>query len=214
MVTYVDDTAQAATTYDYRVAAFNATGNSDYSNVVQVVVPSAPAAPTALTATVQAGPQVTPSLDRQCHQRDRIRRGAVHRWRDLRSDCHAGSSGRTGNTTYVDTTVQDGLTLHLPGGRHQRGGAVGLLEPGHRQHPANGSVQPDRAARSSTRYANIPQVLLQWADRSTNETGFVIERCTTVSSTNLTCVGAYALIATAPAGRHQHRGHRIHVHRR
>lgn len=45
IATYVDSTVALATSYDYRVRAFNAAGNSAYSNIVTIAVPGAPPPP-------------------------------------------------------------------------------------------------------------------------------------------------------------------------
>ncbi|HEX8253140.1 MAG TPA: fibronectin type III domain-containing protein, partial [Thermoanaerobaculia bacterium] len=54
LTSYRDSTVAASTTYRYRVFAFNATGNSVSSNIVQITTPppATPAAPTALNANV------------------------------------------------------------------------------------------------------------------------------------------------------------------
>lgn len=51
VVTYKDDTAEHGKTYGYRVCAYNAAGNSDYSNEVTIKAPDdpRPAAPSGLT---------------------------------------------------------------------------------------------------------------------------------------------------------------------
>jgi hypothetical protein len=53
VITYADTTVAAVATYTYRVRAFNAGGNSPYSNGAEATTPTetAPAAPTNLTAT-------------------------------------------------------------------------------------------------------------------------------------------------------------------
>jgi hypothetical protein len=59
VTTYVDNTAQPATTFGYRVYAFNALGNSLFSNTTTVVVPAAPAAPTNLILTLLNPPRIS-----------------------------------------------------------------------------------------------------------------------------------------------------------
>jgi len=58
-ISYVDLAVSAGVTYSYRMAAFNAGGPSAYSNTASVTIPAPPAAPSGLTATLQAGPQVS-----------------------------------------------------------------------------------------------------------------------------------------------------------
>jgi len=51
--TFTDITVAPGISYNYRVAAANASGLSPYSNVILIVVPTMPAAPSGLTATGQ-----------------------------------------------------------------------------------------------------------------------------------------------------------------
>lgn len=54
-VTYLDTTIATGVTYTYRVFAQNIAGPSGYSNMPQVIVPTAPAAPSAFAATTVLG---------------------------------------------------------------------------------------------------------------------------------------------------------------
>ncbi|HYO78260.1 MAG TPA: fibronectin type III domain-containing protein, partial [Thermoanaerobaculia bacterium] len=58
---YRDSTVSASTVYRYRVFAFNNTGNSTSSNIIQITTPAptTPAAPTALNSTVTSGSSLT-----------------------------------------------------------------------------------------------------------------------------------------------------------
>jgi hypothetical protein len=58
-ISYVDLAVSGGNTYYYQVAAFNVGGSSAYSNTASVTIPATPAAPSGLTATLQAGPQVS-----------------------------------------------------------------------------------------------------------------------------------------------------------
>jgi hypothetical protein len=111
VVTYVDNTGQPATTYDYRVMAVNAAGNSPYSNVVQVVLPAAPAAPTNLTLTLLANP----TRVRLTWQDNATNETAfvIERSTDgvnFAQIFTLGPRAGTGIVTWVDTTVQLGFT--------------------------------------------------------------------------------------------------------
>ena len=59
---YTDTTVAVNTTYQYRVFAFNAVGNSLASNIATVVVPARPLAPTNLLLTVQGSLTVGPRI--------------------------------------------------------------------------------------------------------------------------------------------------------
>ena len=89
-----------------------------------------PAAPTNLTATLQAGPQVSLTwTDNATNETgfvvERSTNGGA-----FTQIATAPARNNTGNVTYVDTTDRAGQHLHLPGGGGERRRAVGLLERG------------------------------------------------------------------------------------
>ena len=110
VIKYVDTTAQPATTYSYRVAANNALGNSTYSNTVQVIVPAPPAAPTNLTATQQPGLRMNLTWRDNANNESSF---IVERSTDgtnFTQIAFPPARNGTGNVTYVDTTIQPGIT--------------------------------------------------------------------------------------------------------
>jgi FtsP/CotA-like multicopper oxidase with cupredoxin domain len=110
VTTWVDTTGLPATTYDYRVYAFNTLGPSLFSNTATVVVPAAPAVPTNLTLTPLSGPRVSLTFRDNANNEtgfiveQAVDGGAFAVLTTL------GPRNNVGNVTYVDTTVAFGHT--------------------------------------------------------------------------------------------------------
>jgi FtsP/CotA-like multicopper oxidase with cupredoxin domain len=178
VTTYVDSTGTLNNTYAYRVAAFNALGNSPYSNTVQV---SPPVAPTSLTAVLTNGPTIT--LGWQDNSNNET--GFIVE----RSD-NGGAFTQIGTTlvgiaTYVDSTGTQNNTYAY---------RVAAFNPlGNSPYTNTVQVSPPAAPTSLTAVLTLgPTISLGWTDNSTNATGFIVER-----SDN---GGAFTQIGTTIAG--------------
>ena len=171
-VNYVDDTVLPGNTYDYRVCAMNGIIVSGNSNTASVIVPAVPAAPTSLTATVQAGPQVSLNwMDNATSETGFVVERAVNGGAFTQLATPAANAG-TGAVNYVDTTVVAGNTYDYR--VHAVSGPIASAN----SNTANVIVPAAPTAPTSlaaTLQAG-PQVSLTWMDNATSETGFVIER--------------------------------------
>jgi len=198
--TFTDPTANANTAYLYRIVAQNTVGyGAEFpSMTVQsfsaTVGVNAPAAPTTLTATLQAGPQVSLTW------RDNATNEAgfvIQRSTDGVTFVQIGTAparNNTGNVTFVDATAPTGLTSTY------RVAAVNIAGTSAFSNSAAVPVPAMPAAPSSLTAANGPNgggnsrsVILNWTDNASNETGFTIQRATNAAFTsglNTATVGA------------------------
>jgi hypothetical protein len=176
------------------------------SNTVGPVLTGAsvpvPANPTNLTATVQAGPQVTLAWrDNATNETGfSVQRctgaGCAADPLNFAEIAVAPPRNNRGNTSYVDTTVVAGTTYAyqvyavnstvlsaLPAGP-----TGDVVVPAVPAAPTSFTV-----AVSTTRQGNNYPATLTWLDNATNETGFTVERATNLSfTTGLTTLTAPA----------------------
>jgi hypothetical protein len=190
--TFSDTTTVPGVPYAYRVVLFNAAGEIASNEVT--VVPLAPAAPTNLTATPQAGPQVSLSwIDNAFNETSFLIERAANGGAFTTLATTAANSG-TGTVTYVDQTVLPGTTYTY---RVSAVNADGTSAP---TSTASASV-PAVPATPTNLVATVqtgPQVGLSWTDNATNETGFVIQRSVNGGAfTQLATVAALAGTGTA-----------------
>lgn len=191
---YTDMTALPTTTYSYRIAAYNAAG--DTTSTAILVGPAGvtpPAAPSALTATLQAGPQVSLTWrDNAANETGFVVERAVAGILNFIPVGAPPARSNTGNVIYVDATVQPGTDYVY---------RVKAVNGGGASADANFpivSVPPVPAA--PTGLNGIPSlvnnkgaVMVGWTDASNNETGFTIQRATNVTFTaNLNSVNVGA----------------------
>lgn len=200
VLSFTDPTANATTPYLYRIVAKNTVG---YGNGFPTLSPQSvsatagvnqPSAPTNLTATLQAGPQVSLTWrDNATNETgfviERSANGGA-----FAQIATAPARNNTGNVTYADTTVQPGTTYAY------RVAAVNIAGASTYATSAAVSVPAMPAAPSNFTAANGPNgsgnsrsVILSWTDNSNNETGFTIQRATNAAFTaglNTVTVGA------------------------
>jgi C1A family cysteine protease len=184
ITTYSNSNLTGNTTYTYKVRAYNAGGNSGYSNTVSVTTPfpSHPAAPSNLTATAVSSSQIdlswTDNSDNETGFMIERCAGTTCSYISLGSNATSYSDkGLTSNTIYTykikasnsggdsaysDSATATTLTVSLP----------------------SAPINLTATAISKT------QIKLSWVDTSNNETGFKIERCQGSGCTN------FAQIAT------------------
>lgn len=196
--TYSDTIGNTSSAFYYRVFAYNTVGDTEltafptvtqdsgFSNVVTVgtVQVLVSASPTELTAAVKPGPQVLLTWrDKSNNETGFViqRATGTGPFIDL---VNVNSVNGTGNITYSDTTVTPGndytyrIAAVNAAGRSAYSPTAGvtLISP-----PAAPTLVKAFAASSGTRNA---KVTLTWADSSTNETSFVIERSTSPEFTS------------------------------
>jgi len=188
---YVDPTSNAATAYQYRVVAQNAVGYGGALPSLTVTSTSAtlgvnpPAPPTSLTATFQAGPQVSLTWrDNATNETGFV----IERSTDgvtFSQIATAPARANTGNVTYIDTTIIPGATYTY------RVAAVNVAGTSAYSNPAAVPVPAVPAAPGNLTAANGPNgggnsrsVILTWQDLSNNETGFTLQRATNATFTS------------------------------
>ena len=184
--TFTDTTLNPLLPYSYRVVVFNAAGDTA-SNAVLTAPLQTVAAPTALTATLQAGPQVSLAwTDNATDETGFVVQRSDNGGAFATIATPAANPG-TGNVTYVDTTVLPGNTY-----AYQVCAVNGSLASAF-SNTASVSLFPVPSAPTNLVAAVQagPQVRLTWTDTATNETGFVVQR-----SDN---GGAFTTIATPAA---------------
>ena len=186
-VTFTDTTVRAQTaaqTYTYRVAASNVAGNSAYSNTASITVGvvALPAAPSALSATLQAGPLVSLSwTDNAVNETGFVIQRSTNGGTFTQIAIASALSG-TGTVTFNDTnnmmptaagaTYAYRVAATNAGGTSAFSNTASVTEPPLPAAPSNFGVVngPNRNKQRS--------VILTWADNSTIESGFTVERAT------------------------------------
>jgi hypothetical protein len=185
--TYTDTTIALQTlpaTYTYRVAAVNPVGSSAYTvpagiYVTQVVVP---AAPTAMTAVLQAGPQVALTWkDNADNETGFVIQRSTDGTNFSPLGTFAASAGTGSVVATVDATVMPSFTAVTytyrvaatnPGGTSAFTNIAAVTVPAMPLAPSN------LLAVNGPNKNRARSVVLVWSDNSGNETSFTIQRAT------------------------------------
>lgn len=184
--TYEDKNLKPRTHYYYRIRAVNAAGPSPYSNTADATTPdSPPAAPARLTATAVSNSQInlawTDGSDNETgFELERSSDGTT--WTKI-ADLPANTTtysntGLTPNTRYVY--------------RVRAVNAVGQSVYSNVAEETTPDVPPMAPARLTATAVSTSQINLAWADLSTNERGFEVERGSSAT-------GTFTKIADLPA---------------
>jgi len=183
----------ASTTYQYRVCAYNSIGDSGYSNTATATTPAPPptipVTPSSLTATAASASSIN------------------LQWADNSPD-ETGfkierAPGTTGSFTQIDT-VGAGVTSYSNSGltgsttfqyrvrAYNTAGNSAYTNTATATTPAPPPTIPVAPSGLTATAASASGINLQWADNSSDETGFKIERApgTSGSFTQLAIVGA------------------------
>jgi fibronectin type 3 domain-containing protein len=168
---WADSDVEASTSYDYRVYAFNAVGNSGYSNVVTATtLPNPPNAPSELTATA------TSQTDIQLTWRDNSTtetRFEVQRSTDGGANFTLLASLGTNTTSYLDSGLTANTTYQYKVRAENAGGLSDF------SNIASATTRPPAPAAPSgltVKVISAHELSLSWVDNSNNETEFRIER--------------------------------------
>ena len=177
--TYSDTGLALATTYSYRVKAFNGAGNSDYSNIATVSTASPPQTQFVLTATTQNASQIYLSwnippnnvlgfrIDRCVGAPCTNFTPLVVLGASVSSYIDSGlPSGVTHNYRITAITNNDTIVSNVAS-------ATTLANPGAPSNLVAETLSPS-------------QIRLKWVDNSSNEVGFRIERCLGAGCENFT----------------------------
>src|SRR6266498_462740 len=186
VTTYSNTGLAASQSYSYRVRANNGAGSSGYSNTATATTSlTAPAAPTNLLATAVSSSQINLSWTDNATTEDGFQ---IER-------CLGGSC-----TTFVEIT-----TLGANSTTYQNTGLLSNTSYSYRVRAYNALAQ---SGYSNTASAITPQTLplapsslatnvissaeidLSWIDNSTNESEFLIERCTGSGCTTFTQIAS------------------------
>ncbi len=157
------------TTYTFRVRAFDARGNSDWSNEVTITLVSLPGAPTNLTATVASATRVDLSwTDNASNETGFI----LERRAGLGDFVQVAAVG-AGVTTFSDSGLTPG-TAHT--WRVRACNAGGNSDWSNLAEATTASVRVPAAPSNLTATLTGGHVLLRWSDNTSDETGFRLER--------------------------------------
>ena len=170
-----DGTVEPDTTYTYRILAFNGAGNSAYSNEAQGVTPPAPSgppnAPSSLVATAVSGSAIDLAWTDNSDNEDGFRlerKGPGDTWGEIRLTA-------ANVTTYADTGLASSTTYTYRVRATNSSGNSAFSN----EAMATTRVSPPAAPQNLTATAvSRTQVNLAWLDRSSDETGFKVERRT------------------------------------
>ena len=177
-VTDTDTTAVPGHTYQYRAAAANGFVLSDWSNVASVTTVAPPAAPTSLKASLGRGLQVLLSWQDNATNETGFTIERADNGGAFGQIGTLGALKKTGKVTFTDSTVLPGHTYSyrvaamLGTELSPYSGTAGAVVPAVPAAPSNVTVSVIRNGASD-------RVTLHWTRNSTNNTGFVIQRCTT-----------------------------------
>ena len=183
---YSDTSCSASTPYYYRVRAYNANGNSAYSNEANDTTLTDPSdAPSGLSATAVSNSRIDLSWTDNASNEDEFRlerkTGASGTYFQI------GTAGADA-TSYADTSCSAFTTYYYRVRAYNADGNSAYSNEANDTTFADPSVAP--SGLSATAVSNS-QIDLSWTDNSTGEDGFKIERSTGAA-------GPYSQIATVP----------------
>ena len=184
---YASTGLAASTAYYYRVRAYNATGNSGYSNEAYGVTWSAvPAVPTSLTATAASSSRIdlrwTDNSSNESGFKIERKTGASGSWGEI-ATVAANATG------YASTGLAANTAYYYRVRAYNATGNSGY------SNEANGltwSAVPAVPTSLTATAVSSSRIDLRWTDNSSNESGFKIERKTGAS-------GAWTEVGTAAA---------------
>jgi PKD repeat protein len=181
---YSDLTVTGSATYRYRVLAYNSGGNSDYSNVASATTPAPPPPPPAPSSLVANGA----SYDRvdltwQESSSDALY-FAIERCQDSGSPCGDFQLYTYSySASFQDYGVSPSSTYRYRVYAVGIGGNSGYSNVAVATTPA--PPPPPAAPTNVTATAvSTSQINLSWQDNSSDEWGFVVERCVGAGCTN------------------------------
>ncbi len=168
VITYSNTGLTGATTYRYRVIAFNAGGDSAPSNTAEATtLPNPPAAPSNLVATALSQTEIRLTWNENASNED-----AIEVWRSTGGPfaLHAGLGPN--QTSYLDQNLTAN-TLYVYQARAVNQGGNSAFS-----NQAGATTLPNPPAAPSGLTATAvsgSQINLAWGDNSTNEVEFVLE---------------------------------------
>jgi hypothetical protein len=187
ITTYSATALTSGTTYTFRVRAYNGVGNSAYSNTASATTPATPpAAPSGLTATNASASRVDVAWADNSGNETGFK---VERSTDGTNWTQVGTTSAN-VTTFAATGLAASTTYQFRVRATNSAGDSGYSN----SFSANTLALPTPPAAPSSlaaTAASASQVNLTWADGSTDETGFKVERSTDGENfTQVATVGA------------------------
>jgi subtilisin family serine protease len=183
VVTFADSGRAPQTTYRYRVLAFNAAGNSKYSNIAEATTPAAPPpppplAPGNLIASAPSYSQVDLSWSDNSNNETGFQ---VERCVGPSASCTTFTqiASLSANITGLSDLNVTGSSTYTYRVRAFNGnGSSGYSNFAQVTTPATPPPPPPVAPSNlSTSAPAYNQVNLNWSDNSSDESGFQVERC-------------------------------------
>lgn len=167
VTTYTDSSLASATTYYYRVRAYNAGGDSAYTNVASATTQTPPpGVPTAFTATAVSTTEIDLAWSDNSNQLGFYieRSPDDSTWTQIAS---------TTSTSYQNTGLTSSTTYYYRIRAYNAGG-----DSGYANAVSATTLTPIPTAPTTlvATAAGTTQINLSWTDNSTNESGFYIER--------------------------------------
>ncbi|QMW02875.1 fibronectin type III domain-containing protein [Spirosoma foliorum] len=167
---YADQSVQPQTHYYYRIRAVNAAGSSNPSNVVDITTPAGPpVAAQDLKATATSTTQISLTWSAIANATSIV----IERSPDGSSNWNSLTTVAGTATSYTD----NGLTPNQH--YYYRIRATNASGTGNNSNVADATtpdVPPTAPTNLTITSVTYSQISLQWADNSTNESGFVLER--------------------------------------
>ncbi|MBN1674989.1 MAG: fibronectin type III domain-containing protein [Kiritimatiellae bacterium] len=169
---YTDTAAQPGTAYRYQVKAYNAAGESAYSEVASVTTPAPPAAPTGLAATAASASRIALSWTDASANEDGFR---LDRRQSGATDWVRLASPAADATACADTGLPAQTKFYYKVKAYNASGESAYSAIADATTAAD--LQPPAAPSALAATAVSPtEVALTWADNSDNEDGFSVER--------------------------------------
>jgi len=161
----------AATTYYYRVRAYNAGGNSGYSNVANATtLPNPPADPSGLTATAVSSSQINLSWTDNANNETgyKVERSpdGTTGWTEIAGSLAANS------TSYSDNGLTSNTTYHYRVRASNTGGNSGYSNVAN----ATTFIVINAPSGLTATAVSTSQINLSWTDNANNETSYKVER--------------------------------------
>ena len=182
--TYSNTGLSPATTYYFRVRAYNASGNSGYSNIANATTKDvAPAAPTALTATGVSSTQINLAWTQNSGNETGFK---IERGTDGTNFTQVATVG-VNVVTYSDNTLLPNTQYYY---RVRAYNSIGDSAYSNIASDLTGPAAPTGLTATTI---SSSQIDLAWTDNSGNENGFKIERGTASA-------GPFTTIATNAVG--------------